>query len=143
MAHKNQDKVDIQKLIERSEKARETITEARLELRNKLDVAGRMREAVTSEPVKLVGGTVLGGYLLKKIFFRKKKAKPESFDRSKRVQEVKKERNFLFGILALGMAVAKPVAKFYATKLVKDYFRNQMQTGVARRPGSSGGRSPY
>ena len=138
MAYKHQNKVDIQKLIERSEKARETITEARLELKNKFDVAGRIREAVTSDPVKLVGGSLVGGFLLKKIFFRKRKA-----ESSYRVKEVKKQRNFFFGMLALAMAVIKPVGKIYATKLIKDYLRNRFETGIANRPQRGTVRSPY
>lgn len=137
MAHKHQEKVNIQKLIERSEKARETITEARLELKNKFDVAGRVREAVTSDPVKLVGGSLVGGYLLKKIFFRGKRHPKRAPKHREEVNHLKKERGVLIGILGMFLALAKPAAKMYATKLIRDYFKKRLASGTAGRPAAA------
>ena len=41
------------------------------------------------------------------------------------------------------MTVAKPIAKIYATKLIKDYLRNRFETGIANRPQRGTVRSPY
>ena len=133
MAHQHKNKVDIQKLIERSEKARDTITEARLELKNKFDIAGRVRETLTSDPAKLVGGSVVGGYFLKKLFFRKKRREHPSYYNNQEVSHLKKERGFLLGAIAMIVALAKPVAKMYATKLLKDYLQRRLRGGTMER----------
>lgn len=124
--------VNIQKLIERSEAARGTLAEARVELRNKFDFASRVKETLTSDPAKLAGGSLLAGYILKKILFRKPKRSDPPKDR--RISHLKKERGLLLGALAVVTAFAKPVAKIYATKLLKDYLKRRLEGGTGRRP---------
>lgn len=132
MAILRKKQIDIGKLIERSEAARETLAEARIELKHKFAVAARMKEAITSDPAKIVGGSVVGGYILKKIFFRKSK-RPER-GRQERISHLKKERGFLLGLFALIAALAKPAAKMYAGKLLKDYLGRRFQTGSSGTP---------
>lgn len=128
--------VDIQKLIERSETARGILAEARVELRHKFDFASRMKEAFTSDPAKLVGGTVVAGYLLKKILFKKPKRSDPG--KAQRISYLKKERGLLLGVLALLTTLAKPAAKMYATKLLKDYFKRRFEDGAGGRPEQGG-----
>ena len=124
--------VDIQKLIERSEAARGTLAQARVELRHRFDFASRMKETLTSAPAKLIGGTVVAGYLLKKILY--KKTRRSDSGKALRISHLKKERGVLLGVLAALTALAKPAAKMYATKLLKDYFKKRFESGSGRHP---------
>ncbi len=133
MAYQHQNKVDIQKLIERSEKARDTITAARLELKNKFDIAARIREVATSDPTKIVGGSLLGGFVLKKLFFRGRNRPGPRPPQRREISHLKKERGVLLGLLGLFMALAKPAAKMYATKLLKDYLKRRLHNGTMAR----------
>lgn len=141
MAYQRKESIDFQKLIQRSEEARVTLAEARIELRNKFDVIGRVKESLTSDPAKLVGGSLLGGFFLKKLIPRKKKTPTErNLRKTREISHLKTERGFLFGILALLAAFAKPLAKMYATKLVKDYLGNRLKggsVGKTRKMGSA------
>ncbi len=126
--------VDLQKLIARSESARATLAEARVELKNKLNVGSRIKDAVTSEPAKLIGGSLLAGYLIKKILFKKPKRTDPRGDI--RISHLKTERGLLLGVLALITALAKPVAKMYATNVLKGYLERRFLAGPARPPRS-------
>lgn len=123
---------DFAALIDRSERARATLAEARLEIKNKFDIAGRVRDTVTSEPAKIVVGSLAAFVVLKKLLFRKKPPAP----RSREISHLKTERGLLLGLLALLGALAKPAAKMYATKLLKDYLKYRFQPVAASRPGT-------
>lgn len=123
---------DIQELIERSAAARATLAVAKVELKQKLDVAGRVKESLSSKPAKLLGGTLVAGFLAKKMFFGKPK-RPES-KKSEKIQHLKKERGMLMGLFLLVVGLAKPVAKMYAGKLLKNYLENRFDSGVSARP---------
>lgn len=124
--------VDIQKLIERSEAARGILAEARVELRHKFDFGSRIKEALTSQPAKLIGGSVLAAILLKKIF--SKKSTRSEPGKSRRISHLKKERGVLLGVLTMLVALAKPAVKMYASKLLKDYLGRRFDGGSGRRP---------
>lgn len=132
MAIVRKTQIDFQKLIERSDSARETLAEARVELKNKFNVAAQVKEAVTSDPAKIAGGSLIAGYVLKKLLFRKPKRSDPP--REHRISHLKKERGLLLGLLALITALAKPAAKMYAAKLVKQYLRNRFVSGSLSRP---------
>jgi len=68
---------------------------------------------------------------------KKRKKKPRRSE-----QPGKRSRGFLMGSLALSITVLKPFAKMYATKLIRDYLRNQLSKGAAGRAGARG-RSIY
>ncbi len=137
MAQPTQKPIEITELIRRSEAARAQLGASHAALKRKLDVPARIRDSVVAEPTKWVGGSLAVGFMAK-FLFRKKKP-----DSTKRIKKVKKQRNFFLGLLALGMTVAKPVARIYATKLIKDYFRNRLEAGIANRPKRATARSPY
>ncbi len=134
MAHYRKERIDFQKLIASSEAARATLAEARVELKHKFDIVGRVKEAITSRPAAIIGGSVIGGFLLKKIFFGRAKRIP-SGRADRKIKELKTERGFLVGLFALLLTVVKPAAKLYATKLLKDYFEKRNDSGGKGRPG--------
>ncbi|MFD2255750.1 hypothetical protein ACFSSA_03595 [Luteolibacter algae] len=112
-------------LIRLSEISRAQLGQAHAHFKHKLDVPSRMKDSLKAEPVKWVGGSLAAGFLGSFLFKGKNKQKtPE------RVKTVKKERNFLISLLLLGLTMAKPAAKIYATKLLKDYFRTQLANGT-------------
>ncbi|WP_411826586.1 hypothetical protein [Luteolibacter sp. AS25] len=122
--------VEISELIAQGKAARLQLGKSHAELKHKLDFPNRLRESVKAEPTKWIGGSAAAG-LVGSFLFRRKK-KPQELVR--RVRKVKKQRNLLLATLGLGFTVVKPVAKIYATKLLKDYFKNQITRGTALRP---------
>ncbi len=128
MARSTKQKAELEELVRRSEASRLRLADAHSALKDRLNVPARLVSSMKAEPKKWVGGSAVAGLLMSRIF-RTKKA-PE------KVREVKRQRNFLLGTLALAGTVAKPVAKIYATKLVRDYFKKQLAFGAARRPGT-------
>lgn len=120
-------KVEIAELVRRSEAARLHLSDAHSALKDKLNVPARLKESLKAEPTKWLGGSLVAGLVASRVF-RKKKKPPE------KVLSVKKQRNLLLGTLTLAFTLAKPAAKIYATKLLKDYFRKQLDNGGTRRP---------
>ncbi len=126
MAKSTQQKAEIAELIRRSEASRLRLSDAHSVLKDRLNVPARLVGSLKAEPKKWIGGSVVVGLVASR-FFRSKKP-------SKKVRKVKKPRSLLLGTLTLAATMAKPAAKIYATKLLKDYFRRQLDDGSARRP---------
>ncbi|MBC7980200.1 MAG: hypothetical protein H7Y36_06530 [Armatimonadetes bacterium] len=135
MAQSTQATTEIRELIQRSEQARLELSQAHARFRHHFDLPGRVLDSIKAEPTKWAGGSVLVGLLTSR-FFKPKKKPPEQ------VQTVKKERNLLLGALTLIIALAKPAAKIYATKLFNDYYVNRRGKSSLRR-NRSGNSRPY
>ncbi len=133
MAQSNKNKHELAELIRQSEAARAQLSASKAAFKRKIDVPTRIKGSISEEPTKWVGGSLLLGFLSKFLFGRGSK-QPSTKIGNQRVKAVKKERNFLFGILALITACAKPLMRMYATKLVKNYFQSQLRGGAAARP---------
>lgn len=133
---------ELQALIERSDAARQVLVAKRVELSQKLDVVSRAKSNLTSNPAKLVGGSLVAGFVLKKVFFRKPKSRDSR--KNEKIRHLKKERGLLVGLFALLAALAKPAAKMYAGKLLKNYLMNRFDAGATRHPhGRTGYRTGY
>ncbi len=126
MAKSTQQKAELERLIRISEASRLRLSDAHSAFKNRLNAPARLAGSLKAEPSKWIGGSLVAGFLASRLFGSKKKP-------SGRVKEVKKQRNFLFGTLALAAAVAKPVARIYATNLVKDYLGKRFHSGIAAR----------
>lgn len=115
---------EIERLKEEAKAARVGITASKDRLTNQFAVVERMKDALTSKPAIVVAGSLVGGFLLKRILpsGARRVRKKSSAQKVDRIQSLKKERGFLVGLIGLLIALAKPAAKLYATKLVKDYF---------------------
>ncbi len=115
---------EIERLKEEAKAARVGITASKDRLTNQFAVVERTKDALTSKPAIVVAGSLVGGFLLKRILpsGARRVRKKSSAQKVDRIQSLKKERGFLVGLIGLLIALAKPAAKLYATKLVKDYF---------------------
>lgn len=128
MADQRKERIDFQKLIASSEAARATLVGARAELNDKFHLLGKIKQSVTTKPAALIGVSLLGGFLLKKTFFgRAKRISSRREDRETKVR--KPERGLFLSLFALILAIAKPAAKLYATKLLKDYLEKRNHSG--------------
>lgn len=127
MAKSTQQKAEIAELIRRSEASRLRLSDAHCALKDRLNVPARLVGSLKAEPKKWIGGSVVAGLVASRFFRSKKKA-------SKKYQKEKKSRGLVLGTFALAATMVKPAAKIYATKLLKDYFRNQLESGSAQRP---------
>lgn len=125
----------LEELVRRSEAARLRLTESHASLRHKLDFPARARESLMEKPTKWLGGSLAAGFM-GSLLFRKKKKAPE------RVRELKRQRGFLLGLLSLAFAMGKPLAKVYATKLLKDYLAGRIAAG-SRGRFANVGQPPY
>lgn len=125
----------LEELVHRSEAARLRLTESHANLKHKLDLPSRARESVMEQPAKWLGGSLAAGFM-GSFLFRKRKPAPA------RVKELKRQRGFLLGLLSLALAMGKPLAKVYATKLVKDYLTGRIAAG-ARARFANPGKPPY
>ena len=130
---KKSEKPELAELIRRSEAARESLSRSGARFKHKLSFAGKATSAVTSEPTKAIGGSILAGIILKMLLFRKKKSSPKKSGLENKVSHLKKERGLLLSLIALIGMAAKPAAKMYATKLIRDYLRNRFSSGYAAR----------
>lgn len=128
MAKPTQKQAELEELVRRSEASRLRLADAHSALKDKLNVPARLVSSMRAEPAKWLGGSAVAGFVTSRLFRSKKSPK--------KVREIKKQRNFLLGTLTLAAAVAKPAARIYATKLIKDYFNRQLADGTARRPAS-------
>lgn len=134
MAKQNKAKPDLGELIRRSDAARASLSHTGANLKEKLNFAGKAKDALRKEPAKAIGGSLVAGYVLKKILFRKKKPSPKALKESGKISFLKKDRGFLISILALLGTAAKPAIKMYATKLLKDYLKRRLSSGSESRP---------
>ncbi|MEP2775728.1 MAG: hypothetical protein ABJQ29_04620 [Luteolibacter sp.] len=134
MAKQIQAKPDLGELIRRSEAARASLSQSGAELKQKFNLAGRAKDAVKKDPAKAIGGSLVAGFVLKKLLFRKKKPSLRKAHQAEKITHLKKERGFLLGLLALLATLAKPAVKMYATKLLKDYLQRRFLVGSQGRP---------
>lgn len=134
MAKQNKAKPDLGELIRRSDAARISLSHTRAHLKEKLNFTEKAKDAFKKQPAKAVGGSLIAGYLLKKIVFRKRKISPKKLKKSGKISLLKKDRSFLLSILALVGTAAKPAAKIYLTKLFKDYLKTRLLVGSESRP---------
>lgn len=131
MAKQNKAKSDLGELIRRSDNARASLSHAGAGLKEKLNFTGKAKSTLKEQPAKAIGGSLVAGFILKKILFRKKK--PSTKSKSGKVSQLKKERGILITLLALLGAAAKPAVKMYATKLFKDYLKRRFMAGSQGR----------
>jgi hypothetical protein len=131
MAKPTQQETEIAELIRRSEASRLRLSDAHAALKDRMDVSARLKESLKTEPAKWLGGSLVAGFVASRLFRPRRKS-------AENIPRVKKQRNFLFGTLALATTLAKPAAKIYATKLVKDYLKKHLENASARRPVSGG-----
>lgn len=129
MAKSTQKTIEIAELIRQSEASRAVLAKAHANYKHKLDVPSRLRESLKKEPMKWVGGSLVIGFVAS-LFFKSRRKQPEKVA----VKNAKKDRNFFLGLLTLGLALAKPAAKVYATKLVKDYLSEKLGSGLSGDP---------
>ncbi|MDP4625389.1 MAG: hypothetical protein NWT08_09660 [Akkermansiaceae bacterium] len=134
MAKQNKENPDLGELIRRSDAARASLSQSGTALKQKLNFAGRAKDAVIKEPAKAIGGSLVAGFILKKLLFRKKKTSSKAFEQVAKISHLKKERGLLLGLLALLGTLAKPAVKMYATKLLKDYLKRRFLVGADSRP---------
>ena len=127
MAKPTQQKTEIAELIRRSEASRLRLSDAHSALKDRMNAPARLKESLKAEPVKWLGGSLVAGFVASRLFRPGRR-------RAEKVPMVKKQRNFLLGTLALATTLAKPAAKIYATKLLKDYLKRYLENGSARRP---------
>ncbi len=123
MAKSTNTTAEIRKLVLLSETARLELGRSHARLKDRFDFSGRVKSQISSEPAKWLGGSAAIGFLLSALFKPKKKPAPTPA----RVHTVKKERNALVGVVAILLAVAKPIARIYATKFLKDYLKRHVQ----------------
>lgn len=131
MAQQIEKQMTLEELASRSEAARLRLTESHARLKHKLDLPSRARESVMERPAKWLGGSLAVGFM-GSFLFRKKKPAPT------RVKELKRQRGFLLGLLSLAVAMGKPLAKVYATKLVRDYLTGRIVAGARARFANAG-----
>ncbi|MGJ8643111.1 MAG: hypothetical protein ACSHX9_06865 [Luteolibacter sp.] len=134
MAKQNTATPDLEELIRRSDAARASLSQTRADLKEKLNFAGKAKDAFKKQPAKAIGGSLVAGFVLKKILFRKKKVSPKKLKQSDTFSLINKERSFLLSILLLLGKAAKPAVKIYATKLFKDYLKRRLLVGSEGRP---------
>lgn len=115
MAQPTEKSQRLAELVRRSEASRAKLSEAHGRMKRALDLPSRIRASVKEAPAKWLGGSVVAG-LATSFLFRMGGRKTSSPKKA-----IKKERSFLFGLLALAFAASKPFAKIYASKLLKDY----------------------
>lgn len=133
MAKQNTAKPDIAELIRRSDEARTALSQTGAALKQQLNLTSRAKEVVKKEPAKAIGGTLVAGFLLKKLLFRKKKPKAKNSSRTGPITLRKKPRSLPLSALALLGTVAKPAVKIYATKLLKDYLKGRLTPRASDR----------
>jgi len=126
MAKSTQETIELGRLIRRSEAARLQIGLAHTRLKRKLDLPSRLKNSVKSEPAKWLGGSVVAGFVASFLF----KLKKGTADR-KTGKGIK--RGFSLGLLRFVLKLAKPAAKIYASKLIKDYLGSQLRKGISER----------
>ncbi len=130
MATSTKTTAEIRKLVLLSETSRIELGRSHARLRDRLDFSGRVKDHIGSEPTKWIGASAVLGFLLSALFKSKKKPAPapSPSPTRARVETVKKERNALVGVVAILLAVAKPVARIYATKFLKNYLKKHVRT---------------
>lgn len=112
-------------MIRVSEASRQLLTESHTHMRRALDIPARIRESLSEAPGKWLGASLAAG-LAASFLFRRKKP-PE------KVKELKRQRGFLLGMLSLAFAMGKPLAKVYATRLLRDYLASRIANGSQAR----------
>lgn len=130
MAKSTKTTVQISELVAQAEAARLQLGKSHAEVKQKLDFPNRIKESLKAEPVKWLGGSAAVGLMGSFLLRSKKKSKLKT----EPIKSAKKQRNLLLAALGLIFTTLKPVLKTYATKLLKDYFKNQMTRGTALRP---------
>jgi hypothetical protein len=130
MAQSTEKSKQLGELVRQAEASRLRLSETHARIRKALDLPSRIKASVADGPAKWLGGSLVAG-IATSFLFRSRKKKV-----SARVKAVKKERNFLLGSLTLLFALSKPVAKIYASKLLKDYLTRRFVSGAHGRAGS-------
>ena len=130
MAQSTEKSKRLGELVRQAEASRLRLSETHARLKKTLDVPSRIKASFTDGPAKWLGGSLVAG-VATGFLFRPRKSKV-----SARVKSVRKERNFLFGLVALLFTLSKPVAKIYASKFLKDYLTRRFVGGTHGRAGS-------
>lgn len=128
MAKSTQQKKEFGELIRRSEAARLQIGLAHSRFKRRLDLPSRIKDSIKSEPGKWLGISAVVGFV-GSVLLKSKKTPP-----IEKAGPFRKKRRFSLAMVALLVRLAKPAAKIYATKLIKDYLTSRLQRGIARRP---------
>ena len=112
-------------LVRVSEASRLRLTESHAHMKRALDVPARLKSSLMQKTGKWLTGSVAAG-IAASFLLRKKKA-------AAKVQEPKRQRGFLVGLVLLIFRMGKPLAKVFVTKLLKDYLRAHLVSGSQRR----------
>jgi hypothetical protein len=127
MAQSTEKNKRLAELVMQGEVSRLKLSEAHAQLKRTLDLPGRVKSSVKDEPAKWLGGSLVAG-LAASFLFRSRKKKL-----SAHLKAVKKERSFFFGLITLLFTLSKPVAKIYASKILKDYLTRRFVNGAHDR----------
>lgn len=125
MAHPTEITKALAQMVRVSEASRLVLTDSHAHMRRALDVPARIKESLLEAPGKWLGGSLVAG-LAASFLFRRKKP-PE------KVKELKRQRGFLLGLLSLAFAMGKPIAKVYATRMLRDYLASRIASGSQGR----------
>lgn len=134
MAKPNQKSLELAELIRRGDIARFEIGQAHHRLRQKLDVPLRIRDSLKSNPLKWLGGS-LGVGFVGSLLFSSRRHEPKH-------EPEKKHRGWFAGLVVMLFTLAKPAIKGYASKLLADYLRDQINARAGRSV-SRDGYDPY
>jgi len=115
----------LEELVRSSQAARLRLTESHEHLRHRLDFPARAKESLLKNPGKWLGGILVAGFIGSYLF--KSKNTPV------KVRELKRQRGFLLGLLSLALAMGRPLAKVYATKLLRNYLATRFASGSRAR----------
>lgn len=124
----------LEELVHASETSRFQLTESYAHMRSTLDVPSRIKHSLMEKPAKWLGVSLVAGFLAS-FLIRKKKAPPK-------VESLKRQRGFMFGLLTLAITLGKPLAKAYAAKVIKDHLEARFLSGKHARL-TSPGKRPY
>jgi hypothetical protein len=124
MAKTTQKSLELAELIRCSDVARFQISQAHLQLKQKLDIPLRIRNSLKASPLKWLGGSVAAGFV-GSLLFRSKRKQPKLESGSE-----KKSRGWFFALLMMLFTLVKPTLKIFASKILKDYLQNQMSRRI-------------
>ena len=112
-------------LIRVGDVSRQRLAESHAHMQGFLDIPARIKSSFTEMPGRWLGGSLVAG-LAASLLFRKGKA-PE------KVKTLKRQKGLLLGILSLAFTIGKPLAKVYATKILKEYLTSRFSSGYDPR----------
>lgn len=108
-------------LIRVGDASRQMLTDSHARMHGFFDIPARIKNSITEMPGKWLGGSLVAG-LAASFLFRRKKA-PE------KTKALKRKGGALLGILSLAFAIGKPLAKVYATKMLREYLASRFSSG--------------